>query len=329
MQRFLSLTIAAATAVVTLSAGTIQTQIGGVNGLTGSYISSGCSTNVAGQTCVAGSDGTYVERSYDNRLFVTATEASTAPVPYAGYQMTAASTGTITDGANNDNFSMINDGCGSTAGGACTGGAFSNNIWAGQGAGTITVPIGIYDATQVWTMLNNIWGPAGAMDTNVIFTFGSSANATVGTTVVTLNLTNAGNTGTSGQIGTSVDCVTVTTPACTSYAIGNLSPSSNVGGVTVMTHNLFSTAYDTATGKFINSGGDVTLDDQGFIFGNAYANQYLVSIGVQELSGVGSTSQTALSAITVVSATPEPSTILLALAGFGAIGAARLRRRRS
>ena len=102
---------------------------------------------------------------------------------------------------------MIEDGCSGSSG--CTGGAVSKNDWNGATAGTITVPIGILDVTDVQTVLNNTFGTAGANDTNVIFTFGSTANATTGLTVVTVNLTNASNNAAAhtGQIGTWTDLV--------------------------------------------------------------------------------------------------------------------------
>lgn len=56
------------------------------------------------------------------------------------------------------------------------------------------------------------------------------------------------------------------------------------------------------------------------------ATEYLVNIKVTENVG-GATSQTALSAITVDTA-PEPSTVLMFLSGMGALGFARLRRKK-
>jgi hypothetical protein len=81
---------------------------------------------------------------------------------------------------------------------------------------------------------------------------------------------------------------------------------------------------------FANSAGDVSLDDQDFAFGGSHATQWLVSVGIQELNGTSGTSATALSAITVngQTATPEPSTFFLLIAGAGLIGAAKYRRRR-
>jgi hypothetical protein len=245
---------------------------------------------------------------------------------------------------------MIDDGCGGTPAGACTGGAVSNNFWgAGTGAtgnggnsNAIVVPIGIYDVTDVWTMLNDVWGAAGAQDTVLTFNFSSTAANGPITTAITLDLTNASNTaGNSGQIGTSVDCTTTTTK-CYYYAIDTLKTSSTLtstgpsGQVVPVNTNsgIFGSSYTSATGKFINSQGNVTLDDQQFIFSGiaGLSTSYLVSIGVSDLNGAiptstpGSGSETALSAITVDSPVPEPSTVVLLLAGIGAIGASRIKR---
>jgi len=339
MHRFSALTISISVLAGSAFAG--QIQIGGVNGLTSSYITGGCSTNVSGQTCLAGSVGGFVEMNYDARLFTGAMLTGTPPTPYTGYSTTSANAGTLTDktnsGGNGDVvFSMINDGCNGGTGNACGSGAVSSNFWDGinsTGKGTtITVPIGIFDVTEVGTVLSNIWGAPGATDTQITFDFGGDAHTV--TTSLVLNLVNAGGgtSGASGQVGTSVACSSQTTvPAnCFNYAIGPLASTSTVGGITVTTDTLFSSQYDTVgVGRYMNSAGWLYLEDQVFQFGNAYANQYLVDIQVKEVSGAGLTSQTALSAITVDSAIPEPSTILLTLAGFGALGASRLRRRRS
>jgi hypothetical protein len=111
-----------------------------------------------------------------------------------------------------------------------------------------------------------------------------------------------------------------------------------IAAVTVLTHNLFSALNLTpnpAT-QFAGQTVSAVLDDQGFFFGNAFANQYLVSVGVSEkayaTSGANA-SAVALSAITLQTvsaenqtATPEPSSVLLAiggLAGFAFIGRRR------
>jgi len=323
MHRFSALMISLTIGVATATAG--QIQIGGLNGLTSSYISSGCSTNVAGQTCAAGgTSGSVVESNYDSRLFQNAQPAA---VPYPTYNQSAAATGSLTGTGTYDDgvtFSMINDG---------TGGLGSNNFWQlGSANATITIPIGILDVTSVWTMLNNIWGPQGATDTVVTFNFGSS-NANTTTSSVVIDLVNAGNSSTpSGQIGAAIDCTTTSTTACLAMSVGSLAgQTTNIGGtgVTVDTDNVVSIAYNSvAAGKYLGTAGFLNLDDQGFQFSSAYASDYLVSIQVKELNGTGSASQTALSAITVESPIPEPSTVVLLIAGIGAIGASRLRKLR-
>jgi hypothetical protein len=107
-------------------------------------------------------------------------------------------------------------------------------------------------------------------------------------------------------------------------------------GVQVVTNPLYSFAYNGISASAMNyqgTTGNVQLDDLGFLFGSAYENLYLVSIGVQEnfASGAPSapsatSSDTVLSAITVDTA-PEPSTWMLLLGGITAIGLGRLRRR--
>jgi len=80
--------------------------------------------------------------------------------------------------------------------------------------------------------------------------------------------------------------------------------------------------------------GAAYLDDQGFFFNSANLstlgagltnlNTYLVSVQVNEISTSGSGA--GLAAITV-DAVPEPSTILLFVAGLGVVGLGRLRKR--
>ena len=107
--------------------------------------------------------------------------------------------------------------------------------------------------------------------------------------------------------------------------------------LTVLTNDLYTSAYNSATGAYAGGTGSVDLDDQGFLFNNVSLNSlgaglnntntFLVSIGIKESAGTETTNaELGLSGITVVT-TPEPSTVMLFLGGFGAIGLARLRRR--
>jgi hypothetical protein len=361
MNRFSNLTLALTAFAASAIAG--QIQVGGADGLTAAYIASGCSTNVAGQSCVTGSTTNFYEQNYDQRLFQQATPSLGAISNSASsypHSMTTPVAGTLTGVGSSDLgtvFSMINDGCntggvgsgpgaGGTAATCGTTGAVTNNFWQAQNtAGTgasVTIPVGIFDVTDVTTVLNNLWGLQGASETTLTFNFSSiSANDTTNVTKVVVNLTNSGNTATpSGQIQGSIDCNIPASTPCSNYDIGPTAastPSSslsgtNINGLTVDTNTLFRTGYtSTPSSKYTGTTGTVSLTDQVFDFtGTPFSSgYYLESITVADSSGKASTSQTALSAITVdtsVVPTPEPSTVLLVMAGIGAIGFSRLRR---
>jgi hypothetical protein len=253
------------------------------------------------------------------------------PSPYTGYTQTTAPASGNTLGQ----FAMISDG---------TSGGNSNNFWDAGSATTMTIPVGILGVADVWTMLNNIWGPAGASDTVVTFNFGTASNSGVDN-ILQVNLVNTGVGGTTGgQIRSGFDCTSPLTTcgssalnSNTALANGTLASTSTATsilnsvagpGVTVTTQNMFhASGYTIGAGTFAGSTGNLNLDAQNFNL-SAFSSEYLVSIQVQELSGVGAVSQTSLSAITVDTA-PEPSTVFLFLTGFGALGLARMRRPRS
>jgi len=359
--RFDLVSVLALASVGVCSAGSIeigQVSSGNNLGLTYAYITGtgGCAPGVA--SCVTGSVGGtagsnstgpgtptsattgFEEKNYENILFATAKNGTTPATPFSGYNQTSATTPGSTLGP----FAMISD---------STNGANSNNVWqALSSSSTITVPIGISNVTDVETMISNLWGLAGVNDTDITFNYGTSSNASSFNDVVTVDLTNAGNsTATAqGQIGTAVDCTTAGSSSCnTTYAVGPLAGSStptttvnsNPATLTVLTGNLASNlfgstngnSYNSANGSiFVGTSGNVSLDYQDFLLGAIVApssSEYLVSIQVTEEVG-GSSSKTSLSAITVnTTATPEPSTIFLFLSGFGALGFSRLRRKKS
>jgi len=335
MFRTTTISVLALTSVGIMSAG--QIQLGGANGLTNSYITTG--TPCGGPTtCVTGSTATATEKNYDTVLFSGANIASQPSSP------------TITDTTNNITFSMINDGVG--AGG-------KNNVWVlpqdFSSLPTMTIPVGVLDVTSVWTMINDIAGASGpGREATLLFNFGTTATATT-TDTIKVELVNSTNSSTpSGQTRNAVDCTApvnspcgvTTNPPTIGPAIGPLAVSSTaittnnnalIPSVTVLTNNLFSASYTSATGLLAGTSGNVNLDDQGIFFnnialaalgaGDTTANTYLVSIGVREVGGMEtSTADVGLSAITVVS-TPEPSTVFLFLAGLGTIGLVRYRRK--
>jgi hypothetical protein len=309
-----------------------QFQIGGgvngVNGLTSAYVNGNC-----GGGCITGTSSTFVEQNYDSVLFSGATNGGTPPTPYATYSSSTANAGTLTDSTNGVTFSMINDG---------TQSGLSNNVWTvGQSASlpTMTIPIGIFGVTDVWTMLNDELGTASPnRDATLFFNFGNSANATTVQTI-TVKLTNSANSTTpTGQIRNAVDCVppSASCGGITNAASGALAGSSVISGVTVLTGNVYSGAYNAASGAYSGSTGSIVLDDQGFFFnsialttlgaGKNNLNSYLVSVQVREAGAVAGAS-IGLSAVSV-DAVPEPSTILMLLSGLGAIGFSKIRRRK-
>jgi len=335
------------------SANAGQIQIGGTNGLTNSYI-----TTANGGV---GSTGTFNEQNYDTNLFFGATESGTAPTPYAGYNQTAGATGTLTDTVNNITFSMVNDGVAATNTsiyGQASNVGQSNNVWVSTSTGndTITVPVGVFDVTGVWTMLNTELGGAGSLrDADVTLDFSTTANGSSGITQIQFKPTNTDTTATGGThfgIMNGDDCTGGSGCTGTGYGAtggndGLSNPSSTAtpvnltnGAITYSaqnyyTQNLFGTnnLYNSAVGSEANTSGFLSLQDLGYVFSGSLAtyaaSQYLVSVQITEAAGTQSgASALGLSAVTVTTGTPEPSTVFLLLSGLGAIGFGRFRRRK-
>jgi len=338
MQRVTVLTVFALIGTSIASAGQIQIGGGtnGANGLTSAYIGAGA--------------GSWVEQNYAVRLFQSATSSSTPVAPtystgsYAENTSPSAATindtGTeaLTDSATGVTFNMLSDG---TYG---TSTQYSRNFWEATNTSTLTIPVGVLDVSDVWTLMNNLWGTPNANNTTVTFNFGGSATVASESLIVALinsGDTTGGGATPSGQVATSVQCTTTvggSPAACNTFAIGPTAASSSIttsgtaagslSAVTVLTDTLMAGSYNAAVGNFASSAGQVVMTDQGFQFGTAFNGLYLVSIQVADSSGAGHTSETALSAITVDS-TPEPSTMWLLVTGFGAAGFARFRRKKN
>jgi PEP-CTERM motif len=308
MSRIAIISLLALASTIVASAG--QIEIGGANGLTSTYVTSGC----AGATCVAGSTGGATEQNYDTVLF----QGLTGTNPAAG--------GTIHDSADNVTFAMMN-------------GGGSSNFWdlPQSGNNEITVPIGLYGVTDVWTMINDVLAGDSSVsrDVTLFFNFGTTSNAATVDTI-TVKLTNAGNSSTAaGEDRNSVDCSPATTTPCegtASPAISPLMSGVSISGVTVDTNNVYTSSFSD------DQAGTLNLDDQGFLFngislaslgvGDTNLNTYLVSVQIKEASATAGGQGVALSAITVDTApVPEPSTIMMMLTGLGVVGFAALRRR--
>jgi hypothetical protein len=328
MYRFVTKTaLIGLTAIVAANAG--QVQIGGTNGLTSAYFSNpnanGCAT-----TCVTGSTTGFTETTYNSSLFQGVTPA------------VAPSTVSLTDNTNGVTFNMINDS--------------GNNDYVEAGSGSssnITIPVGVLDVSSVWTMLNTELAGTNSLgdrDANIILNFGQSSNATSVESIV-VKLTNSNspyNAAAIGMLQNSVLCssgsnCTGTGPGGTNGAVGPtpagpVAPSSALqssgplgagitSGITVDTNTLYSQSYTATSGTYSGTSGNVVLDDQGLIFSSAFLSalgsyDYLVSVQIRDPETTAGSSL-GLSAVTVDTYTPapapEPSTILLCLAGFGAL----------
>lgn len=346
MARTLAVLTLVTLGVVASYAGQIQLgqTVDGVNvGLTTLYMTTpNAVTSTAGcaNGCVNGSTTGFSLKNYDKNMFATGTPN---PTPFSGYSNTTgvASTqgSTMFDSAHQVTFAMLSQ----------TGS--NGNFWAAGGNNTLTIPVGVFGVQNVWTMLNNYFGKDTNNDTNVTFTFDNNKDGSdaASKTVLTVDLVNG------KEVRAGFDC-TANCGSWVDYSTG-LAASTSVTGsglqcagncpalVTVVTNNIFSSTGITggAGTNVAGATGTAVLDDQGFLFGSMFSNQYLVSIGVTQknfatgigLSGGNLASISAVSAVTLDTfdrgnndvATPEPSTVLMLLGGFSALGFARLRRR--
>jgi hypothetical protein len=279
----------------------------------------------------------YAEKNYDLRLFQNSTPVHT---PFTGYVQNSA----VAPGQTLGGFAMIANDTYSISGETESANYWNAGIGTG-GADTLLIPIGINNVTDVQTLLNNVWGGAGAQDTQLIFDFGDTSNGVI-TDSFTVTLTNAGAAGSapSGQIRSSLLCSAPCSSGGTTFASGPLSASGNlasagtIAGINYKTGSVFSSSYaGVPAGMFVETRGSLTLDEQDFNLLNIFTGEldkYLVDVQVVETNGMGTVSQTALSAINVVTTsatdvatTPEPSTIFTLLAGLGGLAFIRLRRK--
>jgi hypothetical protein len=325
-----------------------QIQVGGTNGLT--------NTPTVVASC---SGGCTDQNNYDEVLFNGLNNGTTPPQPYSTYNTNSANVGTIVDtnsnavgaaGPGGVTFSMINDGVNSNA---CQSNCdTSNNYWSLNGYSsnqTAKIIVGVYGVTDVWTMINTALASAqtaGDRSVNVTLDFGPTATGAV-TDAVLIKFVNSNDVGSNpnGQSQNAIacgfdPCNGIATPASgltiSSVSITPVTMAGNPGPptynpITLVSDNLFSYAYNSS------GNGTLQLNDQGMILGTLIfpnvgtnLNTYLENIKIQEQSGASFPSESlALSAITVDTAAPEPSTIIMFLTGLGAIGLTRFRRSKS
>jgi hypothetical protein len=332
--------------VATANAG--QIQIGGTNGITSSYISTNCAIanclNAPAATGISiASGGNATEINYNTTLFNGAQNSSVSPsVPATLTDTSAAAVAAA--GAGGVKFNLINDASNISANAWNVEGSPSVGPADGQ---VLDIPVNVLGATSVWTMLNLDNGMPGSREGWVTFDFASTPGATTGLTSVTVKLLNSANGFSAVASGMLQDAILCSATCPTNIANGptlagpsNQNTLEDTGGLNSGTPNTAVNSQVTEYGSTLfsdpyNSGGtgtagNVVLDDQGFVFSGAVAalagSDYLVDVRIYDNSATG-TSSTALSAITTVTSTPEPTTMLLLLTGLGAIGFARLRRR--
>jgi hypothetical protein len=308
-------------AVSCLSAGQIQigALVGNVNnGITANYITSGCAATNGPSfaNCVTGSVGTnnfYRERDYAGTLFTNNTKTSGAAIPIGyglGCNTVSPGSGCLTD-TNGVTFALLNDGL---------NGSSPNNYWTATGdaagaSGTLTIPIGVFNVNEAWTMINDQWGTTGVTNTVVTFYFGTSSNTTDAGSM-SFSLVNGVQVRDATQCGAS----NASGNNCTTYASTASQATAIYGPVNYSSSGISSTVYN-------NTSGTLALDDQAFNFGSAYAGDYLSEVTITDENGGTQIGRTGISAITVNQA-PEPGTLLMIVGSLGLLGIARFRKQR-
>jgi hypothetical protein len=319
--------IAGVLAAASANAG--QIQIGGVNGLTSSYVGAGA--------------GGWSETKYGN-VFSSLTTSTPGLPTKKNTTLVTGSPGPQTFVANGITFSAINDPVASAAD--------YQYAWISQNGGapgTITVPVNVYGVQNVYLMLNDYAGYAG-LNTTIAFNFASGTD-----TILLADLING-----TGPIRSAVQCTSVTGPSLTcpsttpnGNTVSASAPSATsttfYGDASIVRSNVWTGTYtQAASPTYINdyvnhtdgSSGNLMLDQLAFTFFTDYSTTVLNSISITPPSVGGVTPGTqndrlALSAITVsganaatITSTPEPSAVMLFSTGLGLLGLGRLRTRK-
>lgn len=215
-----------------------------------------------------------------------------------------------------------------------TGVGDTNNVWApGAGAGnkSVTVDVGtftgasnasgVFGADQIWTMLNDFDGVVGYQGITITLS-GSEVNGTAITETIDLTAgvdyrsiagatvpgdptaCDVANIGTA-TLGTS--CAGHTSTTAKSVGTDSSYNATNVSeGVSITVYNSVFTTQDTMTIP-----NNYWLDVQDINLGGAFLNGWLNSVTITSNDGTGATEKAILSAVTVDSDVPEPSTVVL------------------
>ncbi len=294
------------------SGGTISTTGGAAQGAYSGSLWSGTGANNTGSSgTVTGSNGSVLCAGPGFPSPTCTTQANSA-VPFAEPSDEFAT-------ANGVTFALLNQ--------TLTGPTRYMSAWAtanSAGTSSITIPIGIFGVTNVYTMLNDQYGINGSSPITVSFTFDNAADNETFTLVE----------GTS--IRSAVQCLSGSAlSACQTagYAntlgTGSYAESTN-SSARVSASNVWSGTYTASSGVYANTSGNMYLDMQNFSLA-VPSTDTLVSMtitGVSSAFNSGLNSRAVLSAVTVqTAATPEPSTSLLLAAGLGLFAFVRARRK--
>jgi hypothetical protein len=323
MFRHTGLLIIGAVAVANLNAGSVQIQIGGNTGLTSSYASA---TSTAPTP--------YGELMYTQNLL----QGASGIAETSGSLCAGATVGTCTPttgtpaGAPNDEFATAN---GVTF--ALLNQSASNEWGAGNGAGvsTITIPIGIFGVTNVDTMINDEFGVGSSAYTTVQFQFSNSSNNLTFTlyegTVISDDFDCTAGVG-SGAAAALAACQaynfnyglnTTNMYGTSGSSLGLIAPTSTPN---VTAFNVWSGTYSNGTGAYLNTSGNLYLDAQDFYLGSNSPGLLLEDVVITNTATAAKQTRDGLSAVTVFTSAPEPSTVFLVLTGIGAVALFRRRR---
>jgi hypothetical protein len=229
-----------------------------------------------------------------------------------------------------------------------------NDIWAPGNATqtpSITMDVGnytngglysngIFAVDQVWTMINDWFGVAGTPGITITFNGENAAGTqaiqeqitltagidyrSIGTSLNNPTPCDVANNNTA-SLGTS--CSGDTDPTAQSVGTDSRAALSATPGVSV-------TVYNSAYQSGDSAGNNYWLDVQDIVLGSAFLGGYLDTINITSNDGAAGCATTAtcfserpvLSAVTVDSAVPEPGSVFLFGTGLSGIAFWRLRR---